>query len=122
MGDSPVFDTVYGFGGNGVGDDHCVQDGPFANMTNHLGPYYEISDQCLKREFVPSYFSLGNQTYIDECNALDNYYDAFWCWKSNPHSNAHLGVNGTILDTVASPGGELLIVSKPSKDSELTFS
>jgi tyrosinase len=71
MGESPIFDTVYGFGGNGAGDDWCVQDGPFANMTNHLGPLYEISKTCLSRQFVPSYFSLGNQTYIDKCMEYD---------------------------------------------------
>ncbi|KAF8865197.1 Di-copper centre-containing protein [Acephala macrosclerotiorum] len=89
IADSPVFDTVYGFGGNGQGDDWCVQDGPFANMTIHLGPYYEISDTCLGRQF---------------------------CWKSNPHSNAHLGVNGTILDTVASPGDSLFYLHHTNLD------
>jgi len=27
--------------------------------------------------------------------------------ESNPHSNKNLGVNGTILNTVANPGGAL---------------
>lgn len=117
MGNSPVFDTVYGFGGNGVDSANwCVLDGPFANPTLNLGPRYSITPNCLSRQFVPEKFSLGNQTYIDACNAKSTYWDAFWCWKSNPHSNAHLGVNGTILDTVASPGDPLFYLHHTNLD------
>lgn len=105
MSSSPVFSPLLGFGGNGSGDLNCVPDGPFSNMTNHLGPGYNISDTCLSRNFTPAQFSKGNQTYIDTCNAIDNYEEAYWCWKTNPHSNAHLGVDGTMEDPLSSPGG-----------------
>jgi tyrosinase len=69
---SPVFDPVYGFGGNGPlttpynasanevpgrTGGGCVADGPFTNMTVHLGPFTSLSrnDQCLKRDFAPEY-------------------------------------------------------------------
>lgn len=35
----------------------CVKDGPFSNMTVHLGPFasLERNDQCLKRDLAPEY-------------------------------------------------------------------
>lgn len=72
MGDSPIFDSETGFGGNGVEEaGWCVQDGPFANMIVHLGPYYEITDTCLKRQFEPASFSLGNQ--VRYCMVENNF-------------------------------------------------
>jgi tyrosinase len=66
-----VFDPVYGFGGNGplvpVNTSNnelpgrtgggCVENGPFVNMTVHLGPFasLERNDQCLKRDLAPEY-------------------------------------------------------------------
>jgi len=68
---SPLFDSVYGFGGNGPQipfnasnnevpgrtGGGCVRDGPFKNMTVHLGPLASLArnDQCLKRDLAPEY-------------------------------------------------------------------
>lgn len=69
---SPLFDPVYGFGGNGPlttpynesanevpgrTGGGCVKDGPFKKMTVRLGPFgsLERNDQCLKRDFAPEY-------------------------------------------------------------------
>lgn len=68
---SPLFDSTYGFGGNGplipVNETNnevpgrtgggCVSDGAFKNMTVHLGPFasLERNDQCLKRDLAPEY-------------------------------------------------------------------
>lgn len=46
---STILDPVTGFGGNGTGSDLCVSDGPFANVTLHLGPKYTNTDHCLSR-------------------------------------------------------------------------
>jgi tyrosinase len=34
-----------------------VEDGPFINMTVHLGPFASLArnDQCLKRDLAPKY-------------------------------------------------------------------
>jgi tyrosinase len=68
---SPLFDAVYGFGLNGaripVNQSNnevpgrtgggCVMDGPFRNMTVHLGPFASLArnDQCLRRDLAPGY-------------------------------------------------------------------
>jgi tyrosinase len=70
---SPVFDSVYGFGGNGPfvpyndsttevagrSGGGCVMDGPFKNLTVHPGPFNSTArnDQCLKRDIAPVYAS-----------------------------------------------------------------
>ena len=92
---SPIFDPVTGFGQNGQGDNHCVLDGPFANLTLHVsgdGP----QDYCLSREFDPDSFTLGNITYVEECMSMQNYSSAFPCWFLNPHIAGHWGVGGTV--------------------------
>lgn len=80
---SPLFDAVYGFGGNGPQvspynasknevpgrtGGGCVKDGPFRNMTVHLGPFASLArtDQCLKRDLAPEYAA----TYLAR-NKLD---------------------------------------------------
>lgn len=69
---SPIFDATHGFGGNGPlttpynasnnevpgrTGGGCVKDGPFKDMTVHLGPFASLArtDQCLKRDLAPEY-------------------------------------------------------------------
>ena len=67
--ESPIFDPITGFGGNGVPGTYilpedldgtskffsreafvgCIQDGPFASQTIRLGPGKFITDHCLVR-------------------------------------------------------------------------
>ncbi|KAJ7267324.1 tyrosinase [Mycena rebaudengoi] len=73
LAQSPVFDAVYGFGGNGLdvpeyagqfgnlsilasvgwvppeGGGGCVVDGPFASYNLRLGPGTEVTNHCLQR-------------------------------------------------------------------------
>ena len=64
---SEVVDPVTGFGGDGVGDDGCIADGPFAGYVNSLGPGYLIPDHCISR-FINDEDSLAaSQEYIDKC-------------------------------------------------------
>ncbi|RVX76018.1 hypothetical protein B0A52_00375 [Exophiala mesophila] len=112
---SPIFDPVTGFGQNGQGDNHCVLDGPFANLTLHVsgdGP----QDYCLSREFDPDSFTLGNITYVEECMSMQNYSSAFPCWFLNPHIAGHWGVGGTMLDVIASPGDPVFYLHHANLD------
>lgn len=93
---SVIFDPITGFGGNGTGDDSCVTDGPFANLTLHLGPNYDVTDHCLSRAIDNPTFSWANQTYLDECYAAQNYSTAWPLIASKPHSAAHLAVGGIV--------------------------
>lgn len=95
LNDSPIFDPITGFGQNGQGDDGCVRDGPFANLTLHVsgdGP----QDYCLQRSFDADQFTLGNIRYVEECMAMQNYSSAFPCWFMSPHIAGHVGIGGTV--------------------------
>jgi tyrosinase len=90
--DSPVFDSAYGFGGNGPQIPYnssnnevpgrtgggCVKDGPFKNMTVHLGPFASLArnDQCLKRDLAPEY--AAKYLARDKLNAVLSQSDYGW--------------------------------------------
>ncbi|KAJ4348598.1 uncharacterized protein N0V89_009976 [Didymosphaeria variabile] len=46
---SVVLDAVTGFGGNGAGLSNCVNDGPFKDYVNAIGPFQQITDHCIDR-------------------------------------------------------------------------
>jgi hypothetical protein len=93
---SPIFDTTYGFGGDGSGNDSCITDGPFANTTLHLGPIYEVTDHCISRSLNSVAIAWANQTYLDECYAAQNYSVAWPLFSSHPHTAGHAAVAGTV--------------------------
>ncbi|SPO07087.1 uncharacterized protein DNG_09781 [Cephalotrichum gorgonifer] len=101
---SPIFDTVVGFGGNGVGDEGCIADGPFAGYNNSLGPGYLITDHCITR-FVSDATSMSaQQQYLDACYEKQTFVEAWPCIEGRPHGAGHGGVGGLMLDPIASPG------------------
>lgn len=108
---SPIFDTEYGFGGDGSGDDDCITDGPFANLTLHLGPIYEVTDHCLSRSLSANSITWANQTYLDACYAAEDYETAYPLFSSSPHTAGHAAVGGVMLDVTCSPGGKSLCKS-----------
>lgn len=121
---SSIFDTQYGFGGDGVGTDGCVMDGPFANTTLHYGPTYEINDNCLARNLDPVSFQWANQTYLDQITAAQNYSDAWVLLSAKPHTAGHfalggngtVGANGTMYDQACSPGDPLFFLHHTNLD------
>lgn len=105
-----MWDADTGFGGNGVGDDGCVIDGPFANHTLNISPATNNTPYCLSRDFNADIFTGANQTYLDECFAMTNYSVAWDCWATQPHGSAHAGIGGTMQDAILSPGGNVALV------------
>lgn len=99
---SEIFDTVYGFGGDGSGTGKCITNGPFANYTNHLGPSYQITDHCINRA-ISNMASKGSaQTEVDKCLAQTTWSSAWNCIESVPHSGGHGGVGGKLSDCMIS--------------------
>lgn len=111
-----VFDPVTGFGGNGVGTNSCIADGPFANMTLHLGPLYEITDHCLSRSQSESGIARASVANIETCMELENYTTCYDCLSENPHTSGHAAVGGVMLDIQASPGDPIFYLHHTNLD------
>ncbi|KAK2737146.1 hypothetical protein FQN55_001262 [Onygenales sp. PD_40] len=101
---SDVLDPVYGFGGDGSGDDNCITDGPFANYTNRIGPGYEVRDHCIDRQVNDGISASSAQENIDDCTSQADWISAWNCIEGLPHLGGHGGVGGEMLNPVSSPG------------------
>lgn len=93
---SDVLDPVTGFGGNGVGEEGCIEDGPFAGYVNGLGPGYFITEHCITRFVNNNASSRAEQQYIDRCYEAESFVDAWPCMEGSPHSAGHGGVGGLV--------------------------
>lgn len=93
---SEIFDPSTGFGGNGYGDDGCVSDGPFANLTLQLNGDHTTRSYCLSRNFDNSAFSGGGQSFVDSCHATGDFVSAWPCYEGYPHDAGHNGVGGVV--------------------------
>lgn len=113
---SDVFDPVTGFGGDGVGTDSCIADGPFANVTLHLGPDYEVTDHCLSRSISTTALAWSNLTWVNEAMAAENYSTAYPLFSAQPHMSGHATVGGVMLDIAASPGDPLFYLHHTNLD------
>ncbi|ORY55906.1 uncharacterized protein BCR38DRAFT_528749 [Pseudomassariella vexata] len=96
---SPLFDPVYGFGGNGIWIENtttfpsdwqiladipgrtgggCITDGPFANRTVPLGPgnHTDYRPHCLHRDFSPYLLTFtGNKTKLDWVLEAEDFWN-----------------------------------------------
>lgn len=113
---SAIFDTEYGFGGNGNGTDECIIDGPFANITLHLGPIYEVTDHCISRSLNSDAIKWANQTYLDIVFAAQNYSAAWPLFSSWPHTAGHAAISGVMLDVTCSPGDPIFFLHHTNLD------
>ena len=93
---SAVVDPDTGFGGNGVGEDHCIQDGPFAGYTNHLGPGYTYTDHCINRDFNQTYMILGGEDFLAAGHKRTKFAEAHPYIQSGPHNAGHSGIGGMV--------------------------
>ncbi|RDW91660.1 hypothetical protein BP5796_02825 [Coleophoma crateriformis] len=97
------------FGGNVQGDDNCLQDDPFANMTLTNGPGTADTNtvHCLTRAISDSGLFSSAETSaanVAACNALTTYCEMWECiFPTGPHGRGHSRIGGTIADTYASP-------------------
>ena len=133
LSQSPVFDNDIGFGGDGVpgtytpptDDDGtlfpitdflykgCVQTGPFANITLHVGPNKRFTDHCLVRGHVLAELQgVLSQPFVDLALGQPDY-DNFWNnvdglpFKTEPriHDAGHAYIGGDMSSFYTSPNG-----------------
>ncbi|KAK0631492.1 hypothetical protein B0T14DRAFT_532223 [Immersiella caudata] len=101
---SVVLDPIYGFGGNGVGTKQCIQDGPFANYTNSLGPGYLVNDHCIERDINDRFSTSAAKATVDRCLAMDSFLTFWPCIEGGPHGAGHGGIGAQMVNPVSSPG------------------
>ncbi|KAL0634128.1 hypothetical protein Q9L58_006935 [Maublancomyces gigas] len=141
--ESPVFSPIDGFGGNGPYvpcEDQpfeafcipngtgggCVPDGPFRNLTLHLGPGQNVhrNDHCLRRNFhlqsIQYWFSasevaqtLEEDSYVRFWRRLEGLFEVH---RIGLHGAGHLGVGGTLSDVYSSPGDPLFYLHHANLD------
>jgi tyrosinase len=145
FGKSPVFDPVFGFGGNGpwVPSDGanpgmdvpgrtgggCVKNGPFKDMVVNLGPQGDLSGnpRCLKRDFSPSFAHryLGmNQTKLTldqpDYGTFDRVVEGGPSFDaSGVHGGGHYSVGGTfgqMGDLYTSPADPIFFLHHANLD------
>ncbi|KAH8602301.1 hypothetical protein B0O99DRAFT_499777 [Bisporella sp. PMI_857] len=111
---SPVFDNVYGFGGNGnssaprsVGNGHCVTEGPFAHMEAfYFGDVNKTMKHCFSRGFISSAVAYNKIKYVGP-DALEDVlssdtYDMFYSrLEHGAHNAIPLTIRGDFLRVTA---------------------
>ncbi|KAK8241318.1 hypothetical protein IWZ00DRAFT_492292 [Phyllosticta capitalensis] len=143
---SPIFDNVTGFGGNGYYIDTandtsvdihvpgklgggCVKDGPFTNYTVHLGPNNSTAynPRCMTRDIAPGFASAKlNSTMVEWTLSAENYLDFDIRAEGDVsvagmtyHAGGHKGVGGDvgiIADLYASPSDPLFFLHHANMD------
>ncbi|KAJ5443414.1 Di-copper centre-containing protein [Penicillium daleae] len=75
---SPIFDPITGFGGNGTGYDGCVVNGPFGKIKLHMSLHHARGNEfCLSRNLDQSSFAEGIATNVEHCFGFANYTDSW---------------------------------------------
>ncbi|KAI5779170.1 putative tyrosinase [Geopyxis carbonaria] len=104
---SPLL-TAKAFGSDGAAnDDWCVQDGPFKDVTLHVGPGQTYTEHCLSRQINETASEFAYQSVVDKCHAKANFEEYWKCNIDNPHLAGHIGVGGVVKDVDTSPGDPL---------------
>lgn len=125
---SPVWDSVFGFGGDGSKESdsvlhggHCVTEGPFANTLRtfsaapggheHVSHEVLVQPHCLSRGFRNDSFtstlqSLISPENVEETLSQPNYASFFQAFETGPHNAIPQFVSGDFL-TFTAPNGKL---------------
>ena len=129
--DSPLMDNTTGFGGNGTGANGCLESGPFANTTLHVGPQTDNTNHCLSRLVNNTNSLYTNSTWTAYCDSQETYYDFWQCNFLYQHGGGHIGLGGnggfsngtlgTMADVAASPGDPVSIESFENRYMSPTY-
>ncbi|CZR69147.1 uncharacterized protein PAC_19047 [Phialocephala subalpina] len=136
---SPIFDPVYGFGGNGAyianwtgffgnstptnSGGGCIQDGPFVNYNLSVGPGTSVTSHCIVRNFNSNFAYLGNSTQVANTTKQPNF-EAFrqesgGAFKPPPfkiHDSGHGMISGEMGNVFSSPGDPLFYLHHANLD------
>ena len=141
MNEWPIFDSEAGFGGDGVPGTYtlppdpdnvgataspspemlppnlvykgCVQDGPFANLTLHLGPGKLVTTRCLVRGFHSLWWRQLDSAAVGRVLASKSFEEfrvTIDQEKSGLHGGGHPVVGGEMSNLYSASGGELRTV------------
>ncbi|CAI4212657.1 unnamed protein product [Parascedosporium putredinis] len=89
---SVIFDADLGFGGDGAPDTQCIQDGPFADYMNPLGPGYTIEDHCIQRQISDRASNSAQESVLENCRNKTTFMEFWPCIEGGPHGAGHGGV------------------------------
>ncbi|PVH93785.1 Di-copper centre-containing protein [Periconia macrospinosa] len=104
---SILLDPETGFGGDGVGPNKCIADGPFKDYVNSIGPGENITDHCIDRQINDCMSEGAAQQNVDACMKMKTFESAWNCMEAMPHSSGHSGINGQMMNVFSSPGDPL---------------
>ncbi|KIM36965.1 hypothetical protein M413DRAFT_31352 [Hebeloma cylindrosporum] len=134
IANSPVFDPITGFGGDGVPGTYsvppdanftlskinpaafkgCVGDGPFKDYVLHFGPGKLVTDHCLTRGIQDDYAehltsaAMANATQQPTFELFRVELEGIpFSGAFKMHDSGHLSVGGEMSNFYSSPGGEL---------------
>lgn len=100
LNESSIFDSVYGFGGNGAdGGGGCITDGPVVDLELHMTKNSTTESYYLTRILNEDDLDMANSTSIAACMAYSNYTTAWECWNGYLHGAGHGAVGGLLSDT-----------------------
>ncbi|KAF2109396.1 hypothetical protein BDV96DRAFT_651835 [Lophiotrema nucula] len=104
---SIILDPESGFGGNGVGKNNCIADGPFKSYVNAIGPGQVNTDHCIDREVTDCASQAASLDIVNACLKKATFQDMWNCIEGGPHGAGHGGIGGQMLNVFSSPGDPL---------------
>ena len=141
---SPIWDSVVGFGGDGVPGTNtvppdpantskilpdwfyhgCVKDGPFADYTVKLGPGLLVTEHCITRgvnDTFSSYLTSSVVTHILSLATFEQFRVSLEGMPVppdvGPHGGGHAAIGGDMSNYFSSPAGKY----PSSEDITVTF-
>ncbi|KAJ3516676.1 hypothetical protein NMY22_g14151 [Coprinellus aureogranulatus] len=127
LANSPIFDPVYGFGGDGVPGTYtlppgatgvnglpaetkgCIQDGPFKDARSNLGPGKLVTEHCIVRGITERWRHSVATAAVDIVLQSRNYEELRLQMDSFVNGPIHGGGHGIV-------GGEMLNVYSAGAD------
>lgn len=138
---SPIFDATYGFGGNGINGSStplpgigisgsCINNGPFANISNPVGPGFNLTapqPHCIKRNIQTDSANQALRWNADVMPLLKmtNYVNFTLSFDKDAggqgggtgiHGGGHSGVNGEMSNVWSSINDPLFYMHHANLD------